>query len=199
MFGTWLGVVLLFGLFALLVWAIMGMMSRGDDYEQKRAVVRVEKLKGVREEASKALVGYALLDPAKGTVQVPIERAMQLTVTELAQKKPMPAGPIATPPPAGAQQAAPGVPAPAPSPSAAPSATPKVTSIEGPKSENRGQKAAENNPPSAPPGTQPGANATPAATPPVGANQPHPGPGQPTATPSQSAPGTPLPVRPKQP
>ncbi len=37
MFGTWLGVVLLFAVFGLFVWAVMGMMPRGNDYEQKRA------------------------------------------------------------------------------------------------------------------------------------------------------------------
>jgi len=33
----------------------------------------------------------------KGVARIPIDRAMELTVAELAQKKPAPAGPIATP------------------------------------------------------------------------------------------------------
>lgn len=198
MFGTWIGVVLLFIVFGLFVWAIMGMMTRGDDYEQKRAAARFEKLKTTREEASNALTGYAWVDKAKGTVRVPIERAMQLTVADLANKKPTAAGPIATPAP-GAQAAAPTTAMPAPSPSVTPAGTPPASSVTGPNSENRGQKAAENNPPNAPPGTQPGPSATPAASEPVGANRPHPGPGLPTATPMQTAPGTPIPVRPQQP
>ncbi len=110
MFGTWLGVVLLFAVFGLFVWAVMGIMPRGNDYEQKRAVARADKLKAVREEANAALQGYAWVDKAKGTVRVPIQRAMELTVAELAQKKPVPANPI--------------VPDVQPAPSAAPAASP---------------------------------------------------------------------------
>jgi hypothetical protein len=197
-FGTWLGVMLLFAIFALFVWVVMGAMPRGDNYEKKRAAARVEKLKTVRDEANSALQGYGWVDKAKGTVRLPIDRAMELTVAELAQKKPAPAGPL---PPEAAQQ--PGLqttapvtapPAPAASPSPAPGSTPKFIETEGPHSENRGQKAAESNPPNAAPGTQPGPSNTPAASPPTGAVRPQPGVGQPTATPVQSPPGTPLPV-----
>ena len=53
-FGTWLGVVLLFAVFALFVWVVMGVMPRGDNYEEKRAEARMEKLKMAHEEASRA-------------------------------------------------------------------------------------------------------------------------------------------------
>lgn len=201
MFGTWLGVVLLFAFFGLLVWVVMGLVPRGDDYEKKRATARYEKLKTVRDEANSALSGYAWVDKAKGSVRVPIDRAMELTVAELAAKKPAPAGPIdAAASQPGPQTAAPVTAAPAPNPaiSPAPNSTPAATEVEGVNSENRAQKVGENNPPNAPAGTQPGANATPAATPAAGANQPHPGPGLPTATPMQIPPGTPIPVPGKQ-
>jgi len=194
-FGAWLGVLLLFAVFGLFVWAVMGMMPRGDNYEQKRATARFEKLKTVRDEANGALHGYAWVDKAKGTVRVPIQRAMELTVAELAQKKPAPANPIAPDVQPGLQQAAPTTASPAPIATPTPAATaPKATMTEGKDSENRGQKAAENNPPNAAPGTQPGPGATPAASPPSGAAQPQPAAGKPTATPMQSPAGTPLPV-----
>ncbi len=200
MFSTWVGVVLLFAFFGLLVWAVMGAMPRGDNYEQKRATARTEKLKTTRDEANGALSGYAWVDKTKGVVRVPIDRAMELSVAELAQKKPAPANPI---PPEGAQ---PGlqVTAPvAPQPAAAapaPSPSPELSSREGAGSESRGQPAAAANPPNANPGTQPGPNATPAASAPAPSRQfqPETGP-KPIATPVQSPPGTPLPVPGKTP
>lgn len=113
--STWLGVVLLFALFGVIVLAIIGPMPRGSDYEETRAKKRMEKLKSVREEAETALNGYAWVDKNKGVVRVPISRAMELTSAELAKQKPAPAGPIATP---QAQS-------PAPATSAAPAASPK--------------------------------------------------------------------------
>ena len=114
--STWLGVVLLFALFGVIVLAVIGPMPRGSDYEETRAKKRVEKLKTVREDAEKALNTYAWIDKNKGVVQIPISRAMKLMVADLAKQKPAPAGPIATP----QQQApaAPGSPAPAGSPKA---------------------------------------------------------------------------------
>src|ERR1700675_4899267 len=98
-FSTWVGVVLLFALFGLIVVAIVGPSPRGDAYEQKRAKAREEKLKNLREEDIKALTTYGWMDKTKGVARVPIDHAMQLTVAELAQKKPAPAYPIATPEP----------------------------------------------------------------------------------------------------
>src|SRR5437764_1851796 len=95
--STWFGVVLLFALFGVIVLAIIGPSPRATDYEQMRAKNRMEKLKTSREDAEKALNNYAWVDKTKGTVRIPISRAMELTVAELAQKKPAAAGPIATP------------------------------------------------------------------------------------------------------
>src|SRR5438874_12976323 len=100
--STWLGVVLLFALFGVIVLAIIGPMPRGSDYEETRAKKRMENLKTAQEDAEKALNSYAWVDKNKGVVRIPISRAMELTVADLAQKKPVAAGPIATPPPAQA-------------------------------------------------------------------------------------------------
>ncbi len=174
-FSSWLGVVLLFVLFGVIVLAVIGPAPRGDTYEQKRAKAREEKLRAARDEETKTLTTYGWIDKNKGTVRLPISRAMELTVAELAKKKPAAAGPIATP---EAQASA------APSPSPEASGTPKATSVAGPSSESRGQPAAAVNPPPAPLGTQPGAPATPAASaapgaqPPISASPaPNPSPG----------------------
>jgi hypothetical protein len=110
-FSTWLGVVLLFILFGVIVLAVIGPSPRGSDYEQMRAKKRMERLNALREENDKELTTYAWADKNKGVARIPINRAMELEVAELAQKKPTPAGPIATPAtqasPAGASPAAP--------------------------------------------------------------------------------------------
>src|SRR5436853_1813207 len=95
--STWLGVVLLFALFGVIVLAIIGPSPRGSDYEKTRAKKRMENLKTSREDADKALNTYAWIDKNKGVVRIPIRRAMELTIAQLAQQKPAAAGPIATP------------------------------------------------------------------------------------------------------
>jgi hypothetical protein len=120
MFSTWIGVVLLFAFFGLVALVVVGVLPRGDTYEEKRAQVRAEKLQTAREESTRALTTYAWVDRKKGVVRIPITDAMKLTVAELAQKPPSPANPIATPeanPPS--QSVAP----PAASPPSAPAAT----------------------------------------------------------------------------
>ena len=114
--STWLGVVLLFALFGVIVLAIIGPMPRGSDYEETRAKKRMENLKTAQEDAEKALNTYAWVDKNKGVVRIPISRAMELTVADLAQKKPVAAGPIATPPPAQASPAGAGSAAASPAP-----------------------------------------------------------------------------------
>ena len=190
-FSTWFGVVLLFVLFGVIVLTVLGPAPRSDSYEQMRAKTRAEKLKQAREDDAKALVGYAWIDKNTGTVRLSIERAMELTAADLANKKLAPAGPIATP----EASAAPGgaaVASPAPSPSAQSSGTPKPTSVAGQNSEARGQPAAAVNPPPVPPKTQPGAGASPAASPKTAAAVP-----AASAAPASSTtpPGSPLPVR----
>jgi uncharacterized protein (DUF58 family) len=95
--SVWFGIVLLFALFGVVVLAIIGPSQRTSDYEETRAKKRVENLKTLREEADKALTTYGWIDKNKGVARIPIERAMELTVAELAKQKPALAGPIATP------------------------------------------------------------------------------------------------------
>src|SRR5215510_7679879 len=104
-FSTWLGIVFLFVLFGIIVLAVIGPSPRSSDYEETRAKKRIENLKKLHEETQKDLTTYAWVDKNKGVARIPIDRAMELTVADLAQKKPAPAGPIATP----AAQAAPAV------------------------------------------------------------------------------------------
>src|SRR5260370_8223167 len=163
-FSTWVGVVLLFALFGAIVVAVVGPSPRGDTYEQMRAEARAKKLKDARDEDAKALTTYAWVDKNKGTVRLPIDRAMELTVADLANKNPAPAyaitGPESSAAPGGAA-------APTPAPSASPQAsgTPKPTSVAGQNSEARGQPAAAVTPPPAQPSTQPGPSAPPSPSP----------------------------------
>jgi hypothetical protein len=195
LFSTWLGVVLLFAFFGLLVLVVIGASPRGDRYEEKRAKARIEKLQAAREQNDKALTSYAWVDKSKGVVRIPINDAMKLTVAELAQRSPAPANPIAVEAGSAPQSAAPGNASPTPSATvSAPAAeAPKPAAVTGADSTNRNQPAAINNPPPAPPGSQPGASATPGASPPSAAVT------APVASPATSAPGTPLPVRGKTP
>jgi hypothetical protein len=121
-FSTLLGIVLLFVLFGVIVLAVIGPSPRGSDYEQARAKKRMERLKTLREENEKDLTAYAWVDKNKGVARIPINRAMELEVAELAQKKPAPAGPIATPPPA---QTSPAVSASPAAAASAPAGSPK--------------------------------------------------------------------------
>src|SRR6266849_1653935 len=172
-FSTWVGVVLLFALFGATVVAVVGPSPRGDTYEQMRAEARAKKLKDMRDEDGKALTAYAWVDKNKGTVRLPIDRAMELTVADLANKKPAPAYAIAAP----ESSAAPGGAAAAsPAPSASPQAsgTPTPTAVAGQNSEARGPPAEAINPPAVQPSTQPGASASPAASPQSSAASPSP-------------------------
>ena len=217
-FGAWLGIVLLFIVFGLVVLVLIGLSPRGDTYEARRAKQRMEALKKLQDEANAELHSYGWVDKDKGVARIPIERAMELTLTDLAKKTPTPANPIETPsatapsPAAGSPAASPpaspaagaGSPQPKATQSASPTATvtatgsgtPKPTAVQGKDSENRNQPAAAANPPGALPGTQPGASATPTATAPLQTAQPA---VSPTVTPVQSPPGTPIPVAGKTP
>ena len=187
-FGAWLGIVLLFLFFGIFVLVLVAIAPHGSTYEAKRAEARSKKLNDARNAATQELNSYAWVDKGKGIARIPIDRAMELTLHDLASKKPAPANPIETPAQAPASGASP---APAVSPGPATAAGPKPTSVEGPSSENRNQPAAAGNPPGALPGTQPGPGATPAASP----------SGQPAVSPmpEQKPPGTPIPIAGKTP
>ena len=143
-FSTWLGIVCLFVLFGLIVLAVIGPSPRTSDYEETRAKKRMEKLKALHEESQKDLTTYAWVDKNKGVARIPIDRAMEVTVADLAQKKPAPAGPIATP----AAQTAPAGTSPAPAASQQPG-TAQPAQPSAPAGSPAGQGAA-----SPPPATQ---------------------------------------------
>jgi hypothetical protein len=148
--SVWFSVVLLFALFGVIVLAIIGPWPRTSDYEETRAKKRLENLKTLREEADKALTMYGWIDKNKGVARIPIGRAMELTVTDLAKQKPAPAGPIATPPETQATAGAGASPAPAspapagspPSGGASPAASPAARAPASPS------PAAQSSPPS---------------------------------------------------
>src|SRR5213595_511166 len=144
-FSTWLAIVCLFVLFGLLVLAIIGPSPRTSDYEETRAKKRMEKLKALHEETQKDLTTYAWVDKNKGLARIPIDRAMELTVSDLAKKKPAPAGPIATP----VTQTAPAGASPAPG-------APQGAAVSSPPASGAGQ--------SAQPGAPAGASSAPAAS-----------------------------------
>lgn len=193
-FGAWLGVVLLFLFFGIFVFVLVAATPHGNNYEQKRAEARKKKLNDARNAAAQELNSYAWVDKGKGVARIPIDRAMQLTLRDLASKKPEPANPIATPAEAAAPAASP--PAPAVSPAASLNATPKPKALVGPESENRNQPAAAGNPPGAIPGTQPGPGMTPAVSASPSSGQP---PVSPSPMPEQNPPGTPAPAPGKSP
>jgi hypothetical protein len=143
-FSAWLGILALFALFGVIVLAVVGPAPRGDSYEQARAKKRADNLKTLRDEDVKALTTYSWVDKNKGTARIPINRAMELTVAELAKKKPAPAGPIATPPPQAAS--------PAPAASASPAASPAASAAK---------------PAAVTPAASPGGSAKPAGSPAV--------------------------------
>jgi hypothetical protein len=208
-FSTWVGVVLLFAFFGMLAFVALKASPRGNEYEKKRAKARAEKLEAAQKENLTALTTYGWVDKTKGIARIPIDHAMQLTLAQLAEKKPTAAGPIVVASPSAAPQTSP-APGAAASPAAGASATPaakasatpaasttpKPTSVTGPNSEAHNQPAAAANPPPAPPNTQPGPNTSPAASAP-----PAPAKAQKSPSPSASpsAAGTPLPVRGKTP
>ena len=160
-FSTWLGIVCLFGLFGLIVLAVIGPSPRTSDYEEMRAKKRMEKLKASHEESQKELTTYAWVDKNKGVARIPIDRAMAVTVSDLAQKKPAPAGPIATP---ASAEATAGKPATQAAPAAGGSPAPVAAQPSAPAGSPSGQGAASPSPatqqsPSAP------ASPAPATTP----------------------------------
>ena len=183
--STWLGIVCLFVLFGIIVLAVIGPSSRTSDYEEMRAKKRMERLKALQEENQKELTTYTWVDKNKGAARIPIDRAMELTVADLAQKKPAPAGPIATP----AAQTAPGGAAPAaaaPQGAAVSSSPAEAAAKTGPPASSAAQPAqtAPAGASSAPP---PGAAV--ASSPSSGAASP-----SPATQPSPQAPTSPAPA-----
>jgi hypothetical protein len=90
------GAFVLFALFALgVVWMLRSGDKASYDEEAIRAKERSDILAKIQEENKALTTGYGWADQAKGTVRIPLDRAMELTVANLAaQGEPRPANPI---------------------------------------------------------------------------------------------------------
>jgi hypothetical protein len=112
------GAFVLFALFAL---AVQWMLGSGDpasyDEEAIRAKERYDILAKIQEENKALTTGYGWADQAKGTVRIPLDRAMELTVAKLAaQGEPRPAYPVDPSVPLGSAVKPGGLAAPQPTP-----------------------------------------------------------------------------------
>jgi hypothetical protein len=88
--------VLLFGgLIALVAWQRQGILS----YDEQRRELRLKNLADLNAENQKILTQYHWVDKSKGIVGIPIDRAMQLVLSDLQAIRPHPAGPINPPAP----------------------------------------------------------------------------------------------------
>ena len=170
------GGFLLLLLFVIAVRLLTGLAPAPQE-DAARAAERTKAHQELEAENAKKLQNYAWVDKAKGTVQIPIERAMELAMAELNSKKPTAAGPIATPAPSpAASPAASPAPAPAapaaPAPAAPPAATPSASPANAPGAA-----------PTASPATPPPASPAAAPTPSPAASPAPPGaPAAPTPT-----------------
>ena len=135
------GLILLL-LFVLAVKLLTGLAPLPEE-DAARAAERAKAYADLQAENAKKLETYAWADKAKGAVQIPIERAMELAIAELNSKQPAPAGPIATPAPS---------PETSPAASPSPTATPETSPAASPS-------------PTATPETSPAASPSPTATP----------------------------------
>jgi hypothetical protein len=93
-------------LFVIAVRLLTGLAPAPDE-DAARAAERAKAYQELQTENAQKLEKYAWLDKAKGTVQIPIERAMELAIAELNSKRPAPAGPISTPAPSPAASPSP--------------------------------------------------------------------------------------------
>ena len=110
-----------FVLFALFAAFVAWMLRAGDpasfDEEAIRAKERYDILAKIQEENKALTTGYGWADQAKGTVRVPLERAMALAVAKLAaQGEPRPAYPVDPNVPPGSAVKPGGLAAPQPTP-----------------------------------------------------------------------------------
>jgi hypothetical protein len=112
------GGMILILLFVLAVKLLTGLAPVPDE-DAARAAERAKAYADLQAENAKKLENYAWVDKAKGAVQIPIERAMELAIPELNSRQPAPAGPIATPAPSPAAS-----PVSSPSPAVTPAAQP---------------------------------------------------------------------------
>jgi hypothetical protein len=90
-------VLLLF--FAGLVWFVTYQRESIAVSEPGRRDLRLKNLNDLNTENQKVLTSYRWIDKGKGIVGIPIDRAMELVVADLAANHPHAAGPITLPAP----------------------------------------------------------------------------------------------------
>jgi hypothetical protein len=95
-------------LFCAFVALLAGQREHVPSYDAVRKEQRLKNLAELNGENEKILTQYHWVDKAKGIVGIPIDRAMNLVLTELQSIRPRPAGPIATPLPAASPVPTPG-------------------------------------------------------------------------------------------
>ena len=119
--------------FVGLVWLVFLQREAIPSESSQTREERLKNLAQLTADNQKALTTYHWIDKSKGTVGIPINRAMELVQKDLAANHPHAAGPInppaASPTPAAANQPAA---TPAPSPASSPSSSPEPTASPAP-------------------------------------------------------------------
>jgi hypothetical protein len=105
---SFLGGILLFCGFAVLAWIAFRLVAPTETYEDERAKQRVAKVLTINTEAQQKLYSPAhWIDQAKGTVQLPIDTAMDLVIADYQTKPVQPSQvKVDNPYPVGLQMAA---------------------------------------------------------------------------------------------
>jgi len=105
---SFLGAILLFCGFAVVAWILFRFAAPTQTYEEKRAQARRDKVAAINQEAQDKLYGSAKwIDKTKGTVQLPIDTAMEVVINDYQQKPVHPSAvKVDDPYPLGLQMAA---------------------------------------------------------------------------------------------
>ncbi|HZC36680.1 MAG TPA: hypothetical protein VE242_13745 [Chthoniobacterales bacterium] len=94
--------------FAGMVWFVTYQRQLTASFDHQRRDERLKNLSDLNAENQKVLTSYRWIDKGKGIVGIPIDRAMQLEVADLAATRPHAAGPITltvpSPSPSAAQK-----------------------------------------------------------------------------------------------
>ena len=80
--------ILAFCLVGVLVLFVRSSLTTTRSYEEKRAEARLKRITQLRREDRRKLSTYAWSDKAKGVVQIPVGRAIELTLAELKAQNP---------------------------------------------------------------------------------------------------------------
>lgn len=111
-----IGGIVLILLFVIVAKLLTTLSPEAAPEDAARIAERTKAHEDLLAENKQKLETYAWVDKAKGSVQIPISQAMTMTMAELNQRPPAPAGPVNPP-------AAPEVPAPAAPATEAPAPT----------------------------------------------------------------------------